>query len=124
MFLHFNRFDVQDSSGCSNDSVSLKDTATGIELFKLCGNKSPSDVMSLNNEMTVVFASDSSVKKNGFVISYMPSREVFGKQYEYIYMARWFLGIFAIFPMQNFIYISSVSCHISINVASLSSNLV
>ena len=79
MFLHFNRFDVQDSSGCSNDSVSLKDTATGIELFKLCGNKSPSDVMSLSNEMTVVFASDSSVIKNGFVISYMSSRKVFGK---------------------------------------------
>ncbi|KAI0231879.1 hypothetical protein LSAT2_017760, partial [Lamellibrachia satsuma] len=77
MFLHFNRFDVQDSSACSNDSVSLKDTATGIVLFTFCGNKSPSDVMSLSNEMTVVFASDSSMTKNGFVISYMLSRKVF-----------------------------------------------
>ena len=79
MFLHFNRFDVQDSSSCSNDSVTLKDTATGIELFTLCGNKSPDDVMSLSSKMTVVFASDRSVTRSGFVISYVASKNVFGK---------------------------------------------
>ena len=71
---------MQESSGCSNDSVSLTDTATGIELFKLCGHQVPHDVMSSNNEMTVVFTSDSSVTKSGFVISYEASSEVFGMQ--------------------------------------------
>ena len=80
MLLHFNRFDVQYSSGCSNDSVSLKDTATGIELFTLCGNQLPDDVMSSSNEMTVVFATDSSVTKRGFVTSYVASSDVFGKR--------------------------------------------
>ena len=69
---------MQESSSCSNDSVTLKDTATGFDIFTLCGNTSPDDVMSLNNKITVVFASDSSVKKNGFVISYVASRKVFG----------------------------------------------
>ena len=80
MLLHFKRFDVEDSSGCSNDSVSLKDTATGIELLTLCGNQLPDDVMSSSNEMTVVFETDSSVTKRGFVISYVASADVFGKR--------------------------------------------
>ena len=100
MFLHFNRFDVQDSSSCSNDSVTLKDTATGIELFTLCGNKLPDDVMSLSNKMTVVFASDSSVTKSGFVISYVASKTSFGKQC-IRHGARWFLGF-------SFFYLNSV----------------
>ena len=78
---------MQDSSDCSNDYVSLKDTATGIELFKLCGHQLPDNVMSSNNEMMVVFATDSSVTTNGFVISYEASSAVVGKQamrYSYI----------------------------------------
>ena len=70
---------MQESSGCSNDSVSLTDTATGIELLKLCGHQLPDDVMSASNEMAVVFESDSSVTKSGFFISYVASRNVFGK---------------------------------------------
>ena len=83
VFLHFETFDVQDSSGCSNDNVTLTDTATGIELFTLCGHQLPNDVMSSSNEMTVVFASDSSVTTKGFVISYEASSVVFGKQKMY-----------------------------------------
>ena len=79
MLLHFERFDVQDSSNCSNDSVSLTDTATGIELFKLCGHQLPDDVMSSSNEMTVGFKTDGSVTTNGFAISYQASSEVYGK---------------------------------------------
>ena len=79
VLLHFKRFHVQESSGCSKDYVSLKDTATGIELYKLCGHQLPDDVMSSSNEMTIVFATYSSVTTNGFVISYVASTEVFGK---------------------------------------------
>ena len=89
MLLHFERFDVQDSNGCTNDSVSLKDTATGIELFTLCGNKVPDDVMSSSNEMTVIFATDSSVTAKGFAISYVASSEVLGKQLRHRIICRY-----------------------------------
>ena len=95
---------MQDSSSCSNDSVTLKDTATGIELFTLCGNKLPDDVMSLSNKMTVVFASDRSVTKSGFVISYVASRKVFGKQYVHFHGARCFFGFLAISEIRIIIY--------------------
>ena len=80
MLLQFKQFDVQDISSCSKDNVTLTDTATGIELFMLCGNQLPDDVLSSSNEMTVVFATDNSVTTNGFFISYVASSEVFGKQ--------------------------------------------
>ena len=70
---------MQKSSGCSNDSVSLTDTATGIEVFKLCGHQVPDDVMSYSNEMTVGFTTGSSVTTTECVISYMASSEAFGK---------------------------------------------
>ena len=70
---------MQDSSSCSDDSVTLTDTATGIELFKFCGNQLPDDIMSSSNEMTVVFATDSSITTDGFVVSYVASSEVFGE---------------------------------------------
>ncbi|KAI0237992.1 hypothetical protein LSAT2_011379, partial [Lamellibrachia satsuma] len=77
VLLHFERFDVEDSIGCSNDNVTLTDTATGIELFTLCGHQLPDDVMSSSNEMTIIFATDSSVTTNGFAISYVATSEVF-----------------------------------------------
>ena len=79
MLIHFETFDVQESSSCSNDNVTLTDTATGIELFTLCGHRLPDDVMSSNNEMTIVFATDSSVTADGFLISYVATSDVFGK---------------------------------------------
>ena len=79
VFLHFKRFDVQQSSSCSSDNVTLKDTATGIKIVTLCGHHLPDDVVSSSNEMTVVFATDSSVRAHGFAISYVASSEVFGK---------------------------------------------
>ena len=80
MLLHFERFDVQESRGCSNDSVSFIDTATGNELSKFCGHQLPFDVISSSNRMMVVFATDSSVTTDGFVISYVASSEAYGKQ--------------------------------------------
>ena len=79
MLLHFEQFDVQESSSCSNDSVTLTDTATGNELFTLCGNQLPDDVMSSSNEMRVIFATDNSVTADGFVISYESFPEVVGR---------------------------------------------
>ena len=71
---------MQESSGCLNDSVSLFDTVTGNELSKFCGHQLPFDVISSSNQMMVVFATDISVTTNGFVISYVASSEVYGKQ--------------------------------------------
>ena len=81
VLLHFEQFDVQESSGCSNDNVTLTDTATGIELFTLCGRQLPDDVTSTSNEIMVVFATDSSVTTTGFLISYESFAEVFGRLY-------------------------------------------
>ena len=71
---------MQESSDCSNDSVIVFDIATGNELSKFCGHKLPFDVISSNNQMMVVFATDRSVTTNGFVTSYVASSEVYGTQ--------------------------------------------
>ena len=74
---------MQESNGCSNDNVTLTDTATGNQIVTLCGNQLPDDVVSSSNEMTVVFATDSSVTTKGFSISYVASSEVYGKSATY-----------------------------------------
>ena len=80
MLLHFERFDVQESNSCSNDSVSLKYTKAEEERRMFCGNTLPHDGISSSNEVNVVFKSDSSVTSKGFVISYEASSTVFGKE--------------------------------------------
>ncbi|KAI0212202.1 hypothetical protein LSAT2_002886 [Lamellibrachia satsuma] len=114
VLLHFERFDVEHSSGCSKDNVTLTDTATGIELFTLCDHQLPDDVMSSNNEMTVVFATDSSVTAEGFLISYVASSEVYGCSANTAILASSY-GILDIDPAQ---YKATMRCRWNIAVES------
>ncbi|KAI0236767.1 Cubilin [Lamellibrachia satsuma] len=68
--LHFERFDVQETTNCANDSLVITDIDAGNVTYVLCGNNLPGDVMSSGNGLSVVFRTDSSVTKNGFVITY------------------------------------------------------
>ena len=68
--LHFWRFDVQETTNCANDSLIITDIDAGNVTYVLCGNNLPGDVMSSGNGLSVVFMTDSSVTKNGFVITY------------------------------------------------------
>ena len=68
--LHFERFDVQEATNCVNDSLVITDSDAGNMTYTLCGNNLPGDVMSSGSGLSVVFRTDSSVTRNGFVITY------------------------------------------------------
>ena len=61
---------MQESKDCANDSLVITDSGAGDVPFTLCGNNLPGDVMSSGNGLSVVFRTDSSVIKSGFVITY------------------------------------------------------
>ena len=72
MQLHFVRFDVESRIlGCS-DYVRVHDgiNTKAPELATLCGTELPKDVVSSENSLLVVFATDRSVTRTGFKIKY------------------------------------------------------
>ena len=77
--LHFERFDVQEATNCANDSLVITDSDAGDVTYTLCGNNLPGDVMSSGNVLSVVFRTDSSVTKSGFVITYTARTVTNGK---------------------------------------------
>ena len=61
---------MQEATNCANDSLVITDSDVGDVTYTLCGNNLPGDVMSSGNGLSVVFRTDSSVTKSGFVITY------------------------------------------------------
>ncbi|KAI0218615.1 Cubilin [Lamellibrachia satsuma] len=70
VLLHFDRFDVQDDKNCARDNVTFTDSVTGDALYTFCGNNTPGDVISLSNQLLVIFKTDSSNTSSGFLIKY------------------------------------------------------
>ncbi|XP_006825091.1 suppressor of tumorigenicity 14 protein homolog [Saccoglossus kowalevskii] len=70
VFLSFNSFDLESSSTCDYDAVSVyngaDDSATNLLLGKYCGRTIPPSIRSTDNQMYVTFTSDISVQYTGF----------------------------------------------------------
>ena len=62
------KFDLEDSSSCSNNSVKVYDGSSASAPLKgtYCGTSIPAEIMSSGNTMFVTFTSDGSVTKYGF----------------------------------------------------------
>ncbi|XP_056382511.1 embryonic protein UVS.2-like isoform X2 [Hyla sarda] len=65
--LHVSPFSLEPSPGCSYDYILLRD---GRRQTKKCGHLSKLDFISSTNSLIVHFHSDSSVKANGFFVTY------------------------------------------------------
>ena len=72
-------FDLEEVSGCSFDSVEIKD---GAITKKYCGKKTPPEYVSKGNIITVKFVSDVITNGKGFSASYIVS----GKLLFYCYL--------------------------------------
>ncbi|KAK2186567.1 hypothetical protein NP493_195g01015 [Ridgeia piscesae] len=68
--LTFEQFDVEDSNDCANDSVVVTDSHAGDVTYTMCGNNLPGDVTSSDNNLLVVFKTDGSETRRGFLITY------------------------------------------------------
>ena len=84
--LRFEQFDVQDSNDCANDSVVVTDSHAGDVTYTMCGSNLPGDVTSSDNNLLVVFKTDGSVKRRGFLITYTARTIIPGMQYKYNYL--------------------------------------
>ncbi|KAM8861014.1 ovochymase-2 [Synchiropus picturatus] len=77
--LEFVDFDLEESSRCSYDSLTvLADVEAAEEIAVLCGRSLPPDVLSHQDVMVLLFSSDSSVSHRGFrgLISYISLSEL------------------------------------------------
>ncbi|XP_053742805.1 ovochymase-2 [Synchiropus splendidus] len=77
--LEFVDFDLEESSSCSYDSLTvLADVEAAEEIAVLCGRSLPPDVLSHQDVMVLLFSSDSSVSHRGFrgLISYISLSEL------------------------------------------------
>ncbi|KAI0218622.1 Cubilin [Lamellibrachia satsuma] len=70
VLLHFDRFNVQDDKNCARDNVTATYSVTGDQIFTVCGNNLPGDVISSSNQLLVIFKTDSSITSSGFLIKY------------------------------------------------------
>ena len=77
--LHFKRFDVEVAKDCTKDNVTVTDTVTGKQLLVFCGEDPPGDVFSSNNRVSVVFRTDDSTTRSGFVIRYSARKRTRGR---------------------------------------------
>ncbi|XP_069486267.1 ovochymase-2-like [Ambystoma mexicanum] len=62
--LHFAHFSLEESTACINDKVIISDGLSS--LGKYCGNIAPSDILSLQNELSLQFTSNSKIVDSGF----------------------------------------------------------
>ena len=70
VLLNFERFDVGEEGDCRKDNITVTDSVTGKQLGTFCGQNPPGDVISSRNRLLVVFSTDSSETRSGFVIKY------------------------------------------------------
>ncbi|KPJ02950.1 Tolloid-like protein 1 [Papilio xuthus] len=70
--LIFNVFELESHQECTYDHVSIYDGASADEktLGRFCGAKLPHPVVASQNQMYVVFKSDASVQRKGFLATY------------------------------------------------------
>jgi hypothetical protein len=68
--LTFTSFDLEDNPNCEYDYVKVVDSDGTTKLAKLCGSFIPSIIKSSGNKLTVVFYSDDSVTKKGFLATW------------------------------------------------------
>ncbi|XP_068631046.1 tolloid-like protein 1 [Battus philenor] len=70
--LIFNVFELESHQECTYDHVSIYDGASADEktLGRFCGSKLPHPVVASQNQMYVVFKSDASVQRKGFLATY------------------------------------------------------
>lgn len=70
--LNWSAFEIEDSSRCQFDYVSIYDngTAGGGEVAKYCGANKPPTMITSNNMITIEFVTDSSRNSGGFSVIY------------------------------------------------------
>ncbi|KAG8232962.1 hypothetical protein J437_LFUL018813, partial [Ladona fulva] len=71
--IHFMDLDLEESTYCENDWLSLRDTSNSrapMQKFKFCGVGHPSDYYSASNKVEVSFVTNSAISKRGFKLSY------------------------------------------------------
>ena len=86
--LHFKRFDVEVAKDCTKDNVTVTDTVTGKQLFMSCGEDPPGDVISSSNRLSVVFRTDDSITRSGFVITYTARKRTRGKHIRLVHSVK------------------------------------
>ncbi|PIK50661.1 putative bone morphogenetic protein 1-like [Apostichopus japonicus] len=71
--LTFVDFSMEGGSSCQNDYLELYDVVSGVPVLLgvYCGTDAPPDTTSTENELRLVFHSDSSVGDNGFLANYV-----------------------------------------------------
>ncbi|KAH3692443.1 hypothetical protein DPMN_194284 [Dreissena polymorpha] len=72
--LTFHTFSMEDHVNCRYDAVTVYDNSTAVNSSRIgryCGSNIPPVITSTNNELTVLFESDSSVSHEGFAASYV-----------------------------------------------------
>ena len=72
IYIKFDVFDLESSSGCTYDYVEFRDGETsGSRLIRLlCGEKHPKVLLASGDKLLIRFKSDSSVQKTGFSLSW------------------------------------------------------
>ncbi|KAM4807741.1 ovochymase-2-like [Rhinophrynus dorsalis] len=66
--LHFDRFVLEESTGCANDKVVVSDELSSLGTH--CGTVLPSDIVSFSNSLSVSFKTNSRVVDEGFSVSW------------------------------------------------------
>ena len=79
VLLHFVQIDVQFDQHCSRDNVTVINDVTGEQLRIACGHHTPADVLSSSNRMSVVFKTDHSITRGGFLIKYTVRKIIPGR---------------------------------------------
>ena len=82
--LTFTSFDLESAPDCGYDYVKVLDSDGTTELGKLCGSSLPSMIKSSGNKLTVVFYSDHSINKKGFLATWS---KLAGASFETRYIA-------------------------------------
>ena len=70
--LYFNDFDLEPSQDCTYDYIAIYDglVSNGTTLGRFCGSKVPHMITSSSNKAHMIFKTDSSVQRKGFMARY------------------------------------------------------
>lgn len=70
--LEFNQFEIEPHPECNYDHIEIfdGDSSNARSLGKYCGSKTPRPILSSGNTMFMLFYSDASVQRKGFLAQY------------------------------------------------------
>lgn len=68
--LNWISFDMEESDDCAFDYVSVSDGTNGTASRRYCGTNIPAVMTSISNVIRITFVSDSSVRSQGFSLTY------------------------------------------------------